>query len=171
MKDPYVYPNTDVLINKLGTRDIEKLNNAEADFTVVRMKELDENPIKGQFDYEHLKKIHAYIFQDIFEWAGFERTINIEKPEYALKGISVDYAKVTQITPMINKALIILNENNWQVINREERVLKFTRLLSDVWRIHPFREGNTRSILMFFYQFAEIKNIRLDKKLLSDNSE
>ncbi|EMV9620663.1 cell filamentation protein Fic, partial [Campylobacter coli] len=59
--------------NKLGIKD-EKLFDKESRFyTGLRERELTLNPIKGNFDYQHLKNIHKHIFQDVFHWAGKDR--------------------------------------------------------------------------------------------------
>ena len=47
--------------------------------TAVRLLELQMNPIKGNFDFNHLKKIHKYIFQDLYDWAGKPRTVELSK--------------------------------------------------------------------------------------------
>ena len=38
-----------------------------------------DDPIRGQFDFRQLKEIHAYIFQDIYDWTGKVRTVDIAK--------------------------------------------------------------------------------------------
>jgi cell filamentation protein len=63
----YCYPNSDVLINKLNIQNGEDLFNAEKELTLLRLQELQDNPIDGNFDFEHLKNIHHYIFQDIYK--------------------------------------------------------------------------------------------------------
>ena len=75
----YCYPNSDVLINKLNIREQDKLYAFERRLTMLRLLELMDNPIRGQFDFRHLKEIHAYIFQDIYDWAGKVRTVDIAK--------------------------------------------------------------------------------------------
>lgn len=99
MKDPYLYPNTEILINKFDIKDIDTLNNMEADFTSSRLKDIIQNGIKGDFSLKHLLKFHYTIFQDIYHWAGQIRTINIEKPEPALGGIYIEYSDVLQLQP------------------------------------------------------------------------
>jgi len=59
--DPYVYPGTSVLKNKLGIRDKATLEQAEYDLSSVRIAQLVDSPIKGRFDYDHLKAIHRHI--------------------------------------------------------------------------------------------------------------
>ena len=170
-KDPYLYDKSEVLINKLCITDINLLNEAESDYTSTRLRELEEHWIKGIFDFDHLKKIHQYIFQDIFEWAGEIRIINIEKPEVILKGLSVDYSSVENIKKDMQTCLIKLNSLNWSNMPLEEKVDNYSRLLACIWKIHPFREGNTRSIIMFLFSYADENGIMLNKNLLSDNSE
>ena len=69
----YCYPDSEVLKNKLNIIDKNKLFEAEKELTAIRLKELQDKPIKGKFDFKHLKAIHKYIFQDIYDWAGKER--------------------------------------------------------------------------------------------------
>lgn len=75
----YCYPDSDVLINKLNIKEQEKLYIFERKLTMLRLLELIDKPIKGNFDFEHLQSIHRYIFQDIYEWAGEVRKVDIAK--------------------------------------------------------------------------------------------
>ena len=75
MRDIYLYENNNVLKNKLNITDAQLLENAESDYVSLRLKELAMNPLKGKYDYQHFLKFHAYIFQDIYEWAGQQRKI------------------------------------------------------------------------------------------------
>ena len=50
----YCYPNSDVLINKLNIRNQADLFEAEKELTYIRLKELQDHPIKGEFDFKHL---------------------------------------------------------------------------------------------------------------------
>ena len=77
--DKYVYPDTNILINKFDCRDEDKLREIEALSTGGNLAYLQLHPIKGNFDFKHLKDIHHFIFQDIFDWAGQIRTIDIGK--------------------------------------------------------------------------------------------
>lgn len=66
MNDPYLYDNVNILKNKFNIKDKEILNQMEAEFTNLRIKQsikqiLDE-PIKGEYDFEHFCKMHYYIF-------------------------------------------------------------------------------------------------------------
>lgn len=89
--DPYINRQTGTLKNLLGITDNEELRRAEAEMTGILMRELNQNPIKGNFDFAHLCQIHEKLFGDIYEWAGTQRIIDIEKPERALGGLSIEY--------------------------------------------------------------------------------
>ena len=93
MHSDYCYPDSDVLINKLNITNSKDLFDAELELTSIRLQELQENPLKGDFDFLHLKAIHKYIFQDIYEWAGKERTVELGKGNlFCLTRFIDDYA-------------------------------------------------------------------------------
>ena len=75
----YCYPNSNVLKNKLNIKDEQELFEAEKKLTLIRLQELQKKPVNGNFDYKHLKAIHRYIFQDVYNWAGKLRTVEIGK--------------------------------------------------------------------------------------------
>ena len=62
----YCYKGTDVLINKLNITNDKDLFNAERELVSLRTYELNENPLKGSFDFKYLKNIHKYLFQDVY---------------------------------------------------------------------------------------------------------
>lgn len=75
----YCYPDSDVLKNRMGIRDKEQLGRLEQRLTMLRILELVDKPIQGKFDLKHLQAIHKYIFQDVYEWAGKTRKVDIAK--------------------------------------------------------------------------------------------
>ncbi len=75
--DVYCYPpDFDVLRNKFGIRDADELDFVEREF--VARRTMGAIP-SGKFDLSHLKAIHRHLFQDIFDWAGQLRTVEISK--------------------------------------------------------------------------------------------
>lgn len=74
--DPYCYPGTTVLKNKLDIKDQTKLSAFEAEITTQRASE----PLPtGKFDYAHYRALHRHLFQDVYPWAGIIRTVRIAK--------------------------------------------------------------------------------------------
>lgn len=105
MRDIYLYEDCGVLKNLLHIKDKMLLDNAEADYVTYRLKEIAFNPLPGKYNYEHLLKFHKYIFQDLYEWAGQPRTLNIYKEEPVLGGISIDYSDIRTISKDAENAL------------------------------------------------------------------
>ncbi len=134
----YCYPNSDVLKNKLNIKDRNELFEAEKELTAIRLRELQRNPIKGNFDFRHLKAIHKYIFQDIYDWAGKERTVEIGK------------GNLFCTTPCIQSyAQSIFNKYFSQCYAAKNSYKDFIRVFADNYgdlnALHPFREGNGRT--------------------------
>jgi cell filamentation protein len=73
------YEGTTVLINKLGIKDEQQLEENEAFITLVKSAELETCPLNMNFDFEHFKAVHKYLFKDLYEWAGSVRTVNFSK--------------------------------------------------------------------------------------------
>ena len=153
MIDPYVYPGTDILKNVLNIKDRRRLDDAEADYVSLRLRELAETPLPGEYDVAHVAKMHKYIFQDIFEWAGKFRTINMEKEEPALGGLSIEYSEKDNIEGDLTEALQKMSSRKWNRLSSDEKVKGFSEDLATIWKVHGFREGNTRLAVTFCCQF------------------
>ncbi|MBE5891125.1 MAG: hypothetical protein E7282_09190 [Lachnospiraceae bacterium] len=134
----YCYPNSEVLVNKLGIRDAKILFEAEKELTAIRIRELQETPIRGKFDFVHLQKIHKYIFQDIYTWAGKVRTVEIGKGNlFCTTACIHEYAK-TVFQKFFPQCYHVKD-------NRDEFIKVFADNYGDLNALHPFREGNGRT--------------------------
>lgn len=80
MPDPYCWPGTDCLRNKLDIRDAELLRQLEGRIVSVRDVEVATSTIPGEYGLGHLTAFHARLFGDIYDWAGATRTVDIAKP-------------------------------------------------------------------------------------------
>ncbi len=77
--DTYCYPGTNVLRNKAEITNAEDLDAYEGELSALRSIEILENPVAGQFDLAHLQRIHLALFQDVYDWAGKIRTVDISR--------------------------------------------------------------------------------------------
>lgn len=170
IKDGYLYDDVPVLINKLNIKDEVLLNKAESDITYIKLLDIDDKICGNNFDYERLKSIHKYIFGDIYEWAGKERTIPMVKGEKVLGGDTVRYSIPGCIENDVNKAIKNINAVKWNKLDIKETAEKFSVLIACLWQVHPFREGNTRTIITFATQYAEAHGFKMNKTLLRENS-
>lgn len=134
----YCYANSNVLINKLNIHDEKELSSVEARLTLARLIQLQEHPIRGYFDFNHLKKIHKFIFQDLYDWAGEKRTVEIGKGNYFCLTKFID-----------SYARSVFNKYYSQCSDSKDNHKDFVKALSnnygDLNALHPFREGNGRA--------------------------
>lgn len=170
MKDPYLYKNTNVLKNKLGIRNAKELDKAENDIVSIKLL-LIENIDYGKFDLNSLFKIHKNLFGDIYRWAGKPRKINIYKRERVLDGMSVSYSDYSKIKDELNIVFNRFESLNWSAMTLDEKARNLSLFTADIWHIHPFREGNTRTSITFMELFAKSKNINLDYSLFRQNPQ
>lgn len=134
----YCYPNSEVLINKLNITNQLELFEAETELTYIRLKELQENPIQGKYDFNHLKAIHKYIFQDIYDWAGKERIVEIGKGNlFCTTECIQSYAR-----SVFDKYFSQCYSTKDSI---DAFVVAFARNYGDLNALHPFREGNGRA--------------------------
>ena len=134
----YCYPGTEVLINNFGEHDPKVLSQLERMCTAARIVDLLKKPVSGNFDLTHLKKIHHYIFQDIYSWAGQFRMVNISK--------ELLFCDVNFIEKELNKLFLKLKGENYLKDCSEDNIAaKAAYYLGEINSIHHFREGNGRT--------------------------
>jgi cell filamentation protein len=114
--------------------------------------------------------MHKFIFQDIFDWAGEPRTIAIFKEEDVLGGQSIEYSEPSDIINDIRNVLANLNAKNWKHMDRLQLAKEFCDSFARLWKIHPFREGNTGTTVTFCCQYADEKGFPINRKLFEENS-
>lgn len=169
--DPYLYPGTTVLINKFDIRDQKELDEIEAAYISLRLSEIAENPLSGKYDRQHLQAMHKYILGDLYEWAGEYRTIDIEKAEAVLGGLSVEYSPHGNIDDSFKGIMMEMKAVQWPQLSQREQAQRFTDCFSRLWQIHPFREGNTRTITHFCCQYADSVKMPVDRQLFQKHSQ
>ena len=170
MKDPYLYEGTNVLKNLLDIHDEQKLDSVESGYAIINIDALKNSDfeLKSIFD---VFTIHKIIFEDIYEWAGNPRTIDIFKGESILDGRSIDYV----FSSYINQAILDLDKEfksvNWDSLNNEEKIQKICYFVSEFWHIHPFREGNTRTSSLMLYFLIKKAGLHVNLNFLQKNGK
>ena len=138
--DPYAYPGTSVLQNRLDIRDAGVLEAFEVEISTLRAEE----PLpRGTFDPAHYCSIHHHLFQDVYDWAGQYRTVRTSKggnafcyPEHIPAQMDLLFRSIRGGEAFAEKS-------------RSEFPRETARFLGELNAIHPFREGNGRAQLAF----------------------
>lgn len=188
--EDYFIPGTSVLRNKFitpgnpyGEPDPDKLRVLEELRSGLRINELNEHPIEGNFDYAHMKAIHHHIFQDIYEWAGQERVAPLGTFMVKSGPDIVHYPLGDPAAPQMSYQYYPAGPALGQAANEQYRRLSkmdllrgldhetFVTELAEIWGelnvIHSFREGNTRTQFVFFSQLSEQAGWKLDPALFA----
>lgn len=165
----YCYPDTDILINKYHIRDEKLLAKLEIQKVTISLLSLSLNPNKviATKDISHLKAIHFYLFGGVYEWAGDFRTENIIKGERVLSGASAAYSDSQDIEKELKKWFEKYSADNLlQAGNKKSLIVN---ALVDLWGIHPFREGNTRTVITFLWHYLLSIGVSFNVELLRNN--
>lgn len=153
-----------VFFNKLGIDDARALSSAEYSLTTYRARELETDavslPVQG-YGLDRLQAIHKHLFQDVYDWAGMTRTVpSSKRSEY---GVISRFAEPEEIVA------------GWQVLEEkcnafasgqshvfEQNVEALVQIFVEANHLHPFPEGNGRSLQSFMKRLAKEQGIELD---------
>ncbi|OFN37331.1 MULTISPECIES: Fic family protein [unclassified Corynebacterium] len=167
--ESYFIPGTKVLKNRLGLDDAEELRILEEKFVFLRIAELDSAPVEGAFDYAHFKAIHRRLFQDVYEWAGEERTA--PTGQFMIKAGHAYYPAGPEMTKAAEKLFAGLAKDDFlRGLEIDEFVAKLAELWGELNVVHSFREGNTRTQTVFFDSLATAAGYQLDVERLASDS-
>jgi cell filamentation protein len=143
--DPYLIPGTNVLRSRLGISDARRLDRVERRLVADRIAE--GAPI-GVFDLTHLSAIHYHLFQDVYDWAGELRTVEISKG-----GHQFQFRRYIQ-TGMHDVHRRLVRSKFLKGLYPGEFARQAGVIIGDVNYIHPFREGNGRTQAQYLKQLA-----------------
>lgn len=169
MADPYLYDDIPVLKNKLDIRDEKTLDLIESEQSQANMMLLYERGFQD-FSPSGLCTIHQFLFGDIYDWAGKYRVINIEKRERLLAGRSIWYSNEDDIPRDLDAAFQIILNKSWGQLSKEDFVHELAHCFPKIWQTHPFREGNTRTVVMLMTFFVEHYGYYMDQELMASSA-
>jgi cell filamentation protein len=150
------YPDTTVLINKFGIRNEERLLQAETAITQEAAARWEISPQQHSFGFEHYKAIHRHLFQDLYDWAGQVRDVNISK-----KG--TQFCPHEEIENLAGRMFARLQKVNClKGLRKGKFISSFVELYVATNYLHPFREGNGRVQRLFLAQLVRSADYGLD---------
>lgn len=137
------YPDTTVLVNKLGIKNQEELNSVERQFVLLRSSQVEKEAVFENVSFDFYKSLHKNLFGDLYEWAGTVRNINISK-----KGTVFCNADDIEKTGKL-KFQRLAELNYLKKLNKSTFLDELSELYHDLNMLHPFREGNGRTLRLF----------------------
>lgn len=147
----YCYKDSDVLINKLNIYHTKDLLYYEAKITAAKLLLFRQKGITGDFSLNHFVSIHYTLFEDIYPFAGRFRNENIAKDNF-------QFANWQFIESELKNLLHELKKNNYLSNMAKDKFAKcLSYYMAELNVLHPFREGNGRTIREFIRQLS-LKN-------------
>ncbi|WP_127598180.1 Fic/DOC family protein [Nitratireductor alexandrii] len=158
----YCYPpDYTVLKNRLNLRDAAELDHFEREFVMQRIA---EGVPSGDFDLAHLKAIHRYLFQDVYEWAGELRMVEISKD-----GHQFQFRRYIE-TGMADIHRRLIAKEFLGGLDASGFAREAGTIMGDINYVHPFREGNGRTQLLYLEQLAERAGHAIDLTRIQRNT-
>lgn len=170
MKDPYVYEGTNVLINIANIREQNKLDDYEttmANLGIIKL--LKEYPNLDRV--EDIFLIHKVVFENVYEWAGQSRKINIFKEEPILNGLTVEYSEYKDINKKLKSIQLTIDNIKWNELSKSDMIHEIVKVVSSVWQVHAFREGNTRIVTLFLYYFLKKHGFKVNRDFIGKHAK
>lgn len=160
--DTYCYDNSEVLKNKLNVTDAEKLCDLERHITDLKTQMVyqmaDKKRVLGK---SFFLNIHKILFEDIYEWAGKIRTVDIAKGTLFCRTFAIQ----NELERIFQE---LASEKYLSTYEEEELACKMAYFLSELNAVHPFREGNGRTQRLFMEIIAYKAGYHLDFTEVTD---
>ena len=154
--------------SKTTRHDIEN-RTEEADKVSARIAQiLSEDAFV--FSPSQLISIHRRLFDGIYEFAGIIRDYNISKQEWVLNGRSVVYAGADTIKETLDYVFDLERSFDYKRLSVDETISHITEFIANLWQIHPFGEGNTRTTAVFTIKYLRSLGFEVSNTLFADNS-
>ena len=114
--------------------------------------------------------IHRYLFKDVFMHAGKIRTYNIYKNEWVLNGKSVFYASYDSIPMTMEYDFKTEAAFSYKNLSKDDISRHLAQFTCDIWQIHPFGEGNTRSTAVFLIKYLSSLGYSINQECFAKKS-
>ena len=143
--------------------------SAEADLVAQHIAEvLSEDSFT--FSPEELVSIHRRLFEGVLEFAGRIRDYDITKNEWVLNGDTVRYGSSYRLMEMLAFDLKQEREFSYVGLAEAEIVRHIARFTSNLWQIHAFGEGNTRTTGVFIIKYLRTLGFDVANDVFAENA-
>ena len=144
------------------------LQNRET--VIERMNELYSSD-DFKLNKEYLKEIHGYLFKNILPESGKYRDYNIRRHEVIINEESVAYEDHNTIDTYLDFVFKDIKRCNFDDLTDEEKINHIINIITNIWTIHPFSDGNTRTITIFIVKYLNSLGYDIDTSYFRKNAE
>ena len=136
-------------------------------------KRMEELYLKDDFkiNKEYIKSIHKYLFKGVLPDSGRYRDYNIRRHEVILNEESVNYEDYHTIDTYLDMAMQEMKGCHFDELNEEEKINYIINIINNIWIIHPFNDGNTRTVTVFITKYLNSLGYDIDTEYFRRNSE
>lgn len=119
-----------------------------------------------------LFSIHKRLFSDVLpKIAGKIRDYNITKKETVLLGDTVYYGSFQDIKETLDYDFDREKKFSYKELNLKEKIEHIAEFISGIWQIHPFAEGNTRTVAVFTIKYLKTMGFDVNNDFFEQNSK
>ena len=147
----------------------EKENSEEADKVSVRITEILSDK-SFNFNPTELISIHKRLFTGVYEHAGIVRNYNFTKDEWVLNEDTVTYSSFENIMPALEYDFEQERNFSYKDLSFDESIKHLCRFTSNIWQVHPFCEGNTRTTAVFIIKYLRTFGFNINDEVFANNS-
>ena len=149
--------------------EMENDRTEEADKVSARIAELLSEKTFN-FSPTQLTSIHRRLFDGIYKLAGRIRDYNITKKEWVLNGATIYYADYTTISETLEYDMRVEREFSYAGLPVDEAIRHLVRFCANLWQIHAFCEGNTRTTAVFMIKYLRTLGFEVINDMFAQNS-
>ena len=155
--------------SKAVRAEAAKTRTDEADIVSQRITGILAEPTFS-FSPASYVSIHRKLFAGVYKHAGKIRDYNITKSEWVLKKDTVRYESADVIAATLEYEFERERRFNYKGLSPQETIAHFSRFIADVWQIHAFGEGNTRTTAIFAAKYLRTLGYTVENDIFADNS-
>lgn len=150
-------------------KSLESEDNEEADKVAVRIAEILSDK-SFNFSPTELISIHQKLFSGVFKHAGKIRTYNFTKNEWVLNGDTVIYASYDMIMDSLKYDFEQEKNFSYKDLSFDDSIKHLCRFTSNIWQVHPFCEGNTRTTAVFIIKYLRTFGFNINDDVFAEHS-
>ena len=147
----------------------EKEDSEEADKVSVRITEVLSDK-SFSFNPTELISIHKKLFTGVYKHAGIIRNYNFTKNEWILNEDTVTYASYETIMSTLDYDFEQEKNFSYKDLSLDESIKHLCRFTSNIWQVHPFCEGNTRTTAVFIIKYLKTFGFNINNTVFANNS-